>query len=932
MPATGALAKRRWTCYIENMAVLADPPPASWPPPVLWPAPKLCVWISGDGEVEELSHEAAAIRALWTPPLVCHARAATKRLGCDRFAAYDLLELFAFARPAQFCLPTPRGLARAFELAVPDNHIGEAMLLPRVAELLLDEIVENRDDRNAEPIARVMNDCGWPWAPLVLQALDVELTPSAGGPIRVSGLDVWRRLGDWSEHAPEPPAGNEPVGTEEARARLAALLGSSAEGRPSQADYASAVTAAFQPRENQDEPHVVLAEAGTGVGKTLGYIAPASIWAEKNGSAVWFSTYTRNLQHQIDAELDRLHPEPVRKSRKVVIRKGRENYLCLLNLEEATRTLAMMPQYGTALGLMARWAAATRDGDMMGGDFPAWLTDLLGRGRTLGLADRRGECIYSACSHYHKCYIEKSVRLARRADVVIANHALVMIQAALGGIDDSHLPTRYVFDEGHHIFDAADGAFSANLSAAETAELRRWLTGAEGRRSGRARGLKLRIEDLIANDPEALEALEQLLHGTRVLPSDGWLNRLADQQPHGPTEIFLDRVRQQVCARSEQTGGPYSMETDAKPPVDGLLDAAATLDTALATMLKPMLTLRQRLTATLEDEAQTLESSTRQRMEAVARSLSRRGEVMIGAWRGMLKALREATPVEFVDWFEVERMDGRDVDIGMRRHWLDPTIPLHQTVIRPAHGVVMTSATLRDSSGDAEHDWQAAEQRTGAIHLPTPPIRATVTSPFDYGQQTRVFIITDVRKDDLDQVAAAYRELFLASGGGALGLFTAIQRLRGVHGRIAAAIDEAGLALYAQHVDGLDLATLIDIFRAEEDACLLGTDAVRDGVDVPGRSLRLIAFDRVPWPRPNILYRARRTAFGGAAYTDMLTRLKLKQAFGRLIRRAGDRGVFTLLDPMMPSRLLGAFPESAPVKRCGLAEAISEIRTFLQPD
>jgi len=349
-------------------------------------------------------------------------------------------------------------------------------------------------------------------------------------------------------------------------------------------------------------------------------------------------------------------------------------------------------------------------------------------------------------------------------------------------------------------------------------------------------------------------------------------------------------------------------------------------------MLKPMLTLRKRLTATLEDEAQTLESSTRQRIEAVARSLSRRGEVMVGAWRGMLKALHEATPSEFVDWFEIDRVDGRDVDIGMRRHWLDPTIPLHQTVIRPAHGVIMTSATLRDASGDAERDWQAAEQRTGAIHLPTPAIRATVASPFDYGRQTRVFIITDVRKDDLDQVAAAYRELFLASGGGALGLFTAIQRLRGVHGRIAAAIDEAGLALYAQHVDGLDLATLIDIFRAEEDACLLGTDAVRDGVDVPGRSLRLIAFDRVPWPRPNILYRARRTAFGGAAYTDMQTRLKLKQAFGRLIRRSGDRGVFTLLDPRMPSRLLGAFPESTPVKRCGLAEAITEIRTFLQPD
>jgi len=905
-----------------------DNAPSSWPPPVLWPAPKICVWLSGDGEVEELGRDEAAARARRTAPLVCHARAATRRMSCERFAAYDVLELFAFARPAQFCLPTPRGLARAFDLPVPENHIDEALVLPRIAELLLDEIADNRDDKTAEPIARVMNDCGWPWAPLVLEALGVDATPNAG-PVRVSGLDVWRRLSEWSEHAPEPPAGNEPVGTEEARARLAQLLGDGAEARPSQADYASAVAAAFHPRENQDEPRVVLAEAGTGVGKTLGYVAPASVWAEKHGGAVWFSTYTRNLQHQIDGELDRLHPEPVRKSRKVVIRKGRENYLCLLNLEEATRTLAMAPQYGTAIGLMARWAQATRDGDMMGGDFPAWLSDLLGRGRTLGLADRRGECIYSACSHYHKCYIEKSVRMARRAEVVIANHALVMIQAALGGVDDTHLPTRYVFDEGHHIFDAADGAFSAHLSGAETAELRRWLTGAEGRRSGRARGLKRRVEDLIADDPEALEALDDILNAARGLPNDGWLNRLGDEQPNGPAEIFLSRVRQQIYARSEQANSPYSLETDAKPPVDGLLDAANELGAALAKLLKPILTLRKILGATLEDEAKDLETSTRMRTGAVMRSLTRRGEVMVGAWRSMLGSLDQATPPEFVDWFEIDRMDGRDADIGMRRHWLDPTIPLHETVIRPAHGVVVTSATLRDASGEAEADWLSAEQRTGALHLPAPAIRAAVASPFDYAAQTRVFIIGDVRKDDLDQVAAAYRELFLASGGGALGLFTAIQRLRGVHGRISSPIDEAGLALYAQHVDGLDLATLIDIFRAEEDACLLGTDAVRDGVDVPGRSLRLIAFDRVPWPRPNILYRARRSAFGGGAYTDMLTRLKLKQAFGRLIRRAGDRGVFTLLDPMMPSRLLGAFPEGTPVKRCGLAEAVAETKAFL---
>ena len=79
----------------------------------------------------------------------------------------------------------------------------------------------------------------------------------------------------------------------------------------------------------------MLAEAGTGVGKTLGYIAPASLWAEKNEGAVWISTFTRNLQHQIDGELDRLYPDPAAKERRVVLRKGRENYLCLLNFEEA---------------------------------------------------------------------------------------------------------------------------------------------------------------------------------------------------------------------------------------------------------------------------------------------------------------------------------------------------------------------------------------------------------------------------------------------------------------------------------------------------------------------------------------------------------------------------------------------------------------------
>ena len=142
-------------------------------------------------------------------------------------------------------------------------------------------------------------------------------------------------------------------------------------------------------------------------------------------------------------------------------------------------------------------------------------------------------------------------------------------------------------------------------------------------------------------------------------------------------------------------------------------------------------------------------------------------------------------------------------------------------------------------------DWANAEMRTGAVHLPYPVKRESWDSPFDYAEASRVIVVTDVNREDMDQVAAAYRELFLAAGGGGLGLFTAIRRLRAVHEKIAPALADKGLALYAQHVDGMDISTLVDIFRAEHDACLLGTDAVREGVDVPGQSLRLVVFDRV---------------------------------------------------------------------------------------
>src|SRR5205085_8092504 len=132
----------------------------------------------------------------------------------------------------------------------------------------------------------------------------------------------------------------------------------------------------------------------------------------------------------------------------VVVRKGRENFVCLLNYEDAVRATAARPAgSAAALALVARWIGATEAGDLVAGDFPGWLAELIGRGRVNTLADRRGECIHSACPHWRRCFVERNVRAARHARLVVANHALVMAQAALGGLDDASVPTRYVFDE-----------------------------------------------------------------------------------------------------------------------------------------------------------------------------------------------------------------------------------------------------------------------------------------------------------------------------------------------------------------------------------------------------------------------------------------------------------------------------------------------------
>ena len=876
------------------------------------------IWIaSGDGPVREVQRGEAIARAAETPMVLLNAPMIGARLGYGEISGLDLLELFAFVHPARFAVPTPRGLARALDLEPPASDAEAAPFLIRAAAALLDRLADPLwlEREGAWTAAQSLFRLRWPWAASVAERIPRP---------REAERWLFSKLPEWDDAAPRPEPRPIRLDEEECLERLAALVGSGAEPREGQRAYAGAVAPVFAPRPAEGRPNMLLAQAGTGIGKTLGYLAPASLWAERAGGTVWISTYTKALQRQLDREAERVFPHPVMRREKVVVRKGRENYLCLLNLEDALQG-GFQNRAAILAQLVARWAAYTRDGDMVGGDLPGWLPTLFRRAGATALTDRRGECVYAGCPHYRRCFIERSVRAAEGAELVIANHALVMLLAERRRAEGRPLD-RIVFDEGHHLFDAADSTFAAILSGQEAIELRRWIIGPESRSRGRRRGLSARLSDVASYDDEGALAIEAAIEAARALPADGWLGRVAEDAPSGPIEALLAAVRATVFARASAQDAGYGLETEAAELEGALIEAAAPAAAALEALVRPLARLRQRLEALLEDGPDWLDGQARARVDGALSGLANRSRTL-AAWIALLARLGGPADPDFVDWLAVDRVEGRELDIGLHRRWLDPTRPLAETVLQPAQGLVVTSATLKGAGG-----WDHAEARSGAIHLDAPVRRFEAPSPFDYRTRSEVLIVTDLKRGDLPALAGAYGRLIEAAGGGALGLFTAIQRLKAVHARIADRLARGGLPLHAQHVDPIDTGTLVDIFRDDPRASLLGTDALRDGVDVPGDSLRLVIMEGVPWPRPTVLHAARRAAGGGSAFDDGIVRARLAQAFGRLIRRAEDSGLFVLLSAAMPSRLLDAFPDGVPIRRVPLDEAVKMVAARLSSD
>ena len=885
--------------------------------PVSLPYPALVashagVWrADASGDVRAMARGEALGALADTPHLLLNAPLVAARLGLGEVSGLDLLELFAFVHPARFAVPSAAGLAAILGLQAREGG-GEAAFLQTLSAALLATLQQPLWPERVgawEALDRLARR-GWNWAPLVIRHMAAPASKAAS---------LFEARAEWEEAPPRASPKVRVLAANEIAGTLAQLAGARREPREGQRDFAQAAAHAFQPRESRDGPNLIVAEAGTGIGKTLGYLAPASLYARETRGAVWLSTYTRALQRQLRAETA-LSLSDMVASGSVVVRKGRENYLCLLNLEDALQG-SFSGRQAIFAELVARWARFSADGDMVGGDLPGWLPGLFRRGNALpALTDRRGECIHAACPHYRRCFIEASIRAGAKASLVIANHALVMANAARARAEGQTLE-RIVFDEGHHLHAAADGAFSIALTGGEAIEMRRWLLGPEkaARRAGRRRGLAARLMDISSYDADGGEAVEAVLDAARALPAADWLSRLAALEPDGPVEAFLAAVREQVLSRATDEERGFSLETGIVALLPGVLEAADGAAKAFAALSKAMLALQLRLRAVADEKPDWLDQPGLARIAAADTGLQLRID-LLAAWGQLLARLGHDAEADFVDWFTLVRAEAREIDCGVMRHWLDPLKPLAGAVLAKAQGVLVTSATLGADISEA----------AGAAYLGTSPRTYAVKSPFDYAAQARVFIVTDVQPKDTASLALAYARLIEAARGGTLGLFTAISRLRAVHARLADRLARAGLPLFAQHVDAVDTGTLVDLFRADPKATLFGTDALRDGVDVPGDSLRLIVFEGIPWSRPTVLQTARRAAFGGTAFEDVQVRQRLQQAFGRLIRRGDDRGVFVLLGPSAPSRLLSAFPPDVLVRRVTLEEAARETRAFLE--
>jgi predicted DnaQ family exonuclease/DinG family helicase len=613
------------------------------------------------------------------------------------------------------------------------------------------------------------------------------------------------------------------------------------EDRPQQRALAAAIEGAFR------DGGALLAEAGTGVGKSLAYLVPA-IGRALAGERVIVSTHTLPLQDQLVRKDIPALQAALGSTIEIAVLKGRSNYLCPRRWQSFRGQVATRDEARLLLKTLV-WRTATSTGDRAELNLLGAESDLWGR-----VSADDETCDARRCARVAGgCYLQRARDAAARAGIVVTNHALLLQDARMRGAllpETDHL----VVDEAHRLEDVATDAFGLAL---EDRGMRRAL---ERVSHSPAVTAGLRDERAIV-----AEDLRREIASAHERGGDVFAALAAVLEPLGPTEDKL-RVTAGVRA-SDERWLPVELASER------LADALAGIAVAAE---------RLRSMTTDEDEEADLKSA-----------LGELGGVQLALSRGV----HQPRAGDIV-W--IERASSGAVSLRVAPSYLGDA--LRRGLVAPRRSAVFTSATLAVAGSFA-----FALERFGLTDIGD---ARAFGSPFRYEEQAILVVPDDgalpSEPDFAEETAQTIVDIGRALDGRTLALFTAHGSMRDVAARLGP-LEESGIAVLTQGIDGSRRA-LLERFAAGR-AVLLGTQSFWEGVDLPGDLLRCVVIARLPFAVPDdplVQGRAERYEDPFAEFQVPQAALRLRQGFGRLIRTRTDRGAVVLLDRRVIMREYGA--------------------------
>ncbi len=671
--------------------------------------------------------------------------------------------------------------------------------------------------------------------------------------------------------------------------------------------------------EALDGGGVLMVEAGTGVGKSLAYLAPAILWARANAEPVVISTNTKNLQEQlIDKDLPLL-----RRSMDVefesALLKGRGNYVCVRRFTTAIRDAqgSLMPDDRQAAAYLVSWLAESEscDLDMIPSEALSLfrgLRRLIDRTRS-----ERAACLGPGCRHAKQCPMRVARAIARNADIVVSNHALTLADAQSDVLPKS---SRIIFDEAHNLEAIATDQLGHEVSNFTLSDMRRTL-GGDARRRGLLDGLSRYL-----SGPAPRRAEEVREPRLRLLATVDALDSAGEELGAAVIGlcVALDPEARAGRARLRLDGNVYAAPQwqAVGEAVEHLRDILAVAEDALGELSEVLAEGAERGSpeADLAMEASGARVAAAELAQALATITGDEPGAGYVSWAETTRR----------SWGELWRLCAAPIDVGPA---------LRRAVYDRRSAVVMTSATL---TVDGAFDYM--RRRLGLDDDELDVREQIVPSPFSYPDQLLLCVPHDIptrgEEGRSEALIDALLDIARVAGGGLLVLFTARNEMERVFDATRDRLADMGLSPLCQHLSG-PRSWLLEQLRERDSAVLYGLKSFWEGVDVPGQALRCVVIVKLPFAVPtDPIVRARceladsRGMDGGSDYYIPEAILGFKQGLGRLLRSTADQGVVFVLDNRLLTRGYGRrFLASIPQGRSQIGsfdECLLEAERWLQ--